>query len=74
MDVEPWQQDLFDELFLVYDDGERVYHEALVGIARKNGKSTMASVLGLYGLLAADHPRPGDLRRRRLTRPGPHRL
>lgn len=58
MHVEPWQQALFDELFLVYDDGERVYHEALVGIARKNGKSTVASVLGLYGLLAAQHGGP----------------
>jgi phage terminase large subunit-like protein len=58
MDVEPWQQQLFDELFLVYDDGARVYQEALVGVARKNGKSTMAAVLGLHGLLSADHPSP----------------
>jgi phage terminase large subunit-like protein len=58
MEVEPWQQDFFDELFLVYDDGERVYHEALVGIARKNGKSTVAAMLGLHGLLAAQHGGP----------------
>jgi len=58
MHVEPWQQKLFDELFLVYDDGARVYQEALVGVARKNGKSTMAAVLGLHGLLGADPPSP----------------
>lgn len=51
--LEPWQVDFLDELFLVYEDGERVYSEALLGIARKNGKSTIASVLGLYGLLAS---------------------
>lgn len=58
MAVEPWQQALFDELFLVYDDGERVYHEALIGLARKNGKSTLASALGLHGLLASPHAAP----------------
>lgn len=58
MKVEPWQADLFNELFLVYDDGERVYHEALIGISRKNGKSTVASALGLHGLLSAPHGAP----------------
>lgn len=58
MHVEKWQRDFFDELFLVYDDGERVYHEALVGVARKNGKSTMAAALALHGLLSADFPSP----------------
>ena len=58
MHVESWERDFFNELFLVYDDGERVYHEALVGVARKNGKSTIASVLGLHGLLSADFPSP----------------
>ena len=58
MTPEPWQQEFFDELFLLYDDGERVYHEAMLGIARKNGKSTMASVLALYGLLTADFHSP----------------
>ena len=58
MHVEPWQTKLLNELFLVYDDGERVYHEALVGVSRKNGKSTLASMLALHGLLAADHPSP----------------
>lgn len=58
MQPEKWEQDFFDELFLVYDDGSRVYHEALLGVSRKNGKSTMASVLGLHGLLSADYPSP----------------
>lgn len=56
--LEPWQREWLDELFLMYDDGERVYKEALLGIARKNGKSTVGSVLGLYGLLGSNENSP----------------
>jgi len=34
----------------------RVHREALIGLPKKNGKSTMASVLALYLLLADDEP------------------
>ena len=37
MEVEPWERDFIDELFLVYDDGENVYDEAMLGVARKSG-------------------------------------
>jgi phage terminase large subunit-like protein len=56
--LEPWQRAWFDELFLVYDDGERVYREALLGISRKNGKSTVSAVLALYLLLASGEQGP----------------
>jgi phage terminase large subunit-like protein len=56
--LEPWQRDFFDELFLVYDDGERVYDEALLGISRKNGKSTISAVVALYLLLASGEQGP----------------
>jgi phage terminase large subunit-like protein len=55
---EPWQQRFVDELFLVYDDGERVYREALLGISRKNGKSTLSAAIALYMLLAAGEMGP----------------
>jgi phage terminase large subunit-like protein len=56
--LEPWQQDFLDELFLVDQDGRRVYREALLGLARKNGKSTLSSALALYMLLAAGEQGP----------------
>jgi phage terminase large subunit-like protein len=56
--LEQWQQDFLDELFLVDQDGRRIYREALLGIARKNGKSTLSAALGLYMLLAAGEQGP----------------
>jgi len=51
---EPWQQGFLDEAFEVDPvTGLRVYSEVLLGIPRKNGKSTMASAIGLY-LLTSD--------------------
>lgn len=58
LELEPWQREWLDEVFLMYDDGERVYREALLGIARKNGKSTLGALLGLYGLLASNENSP----------------
>lgn len=51
--LEPWQREVLDELFLVDEDGNNVYREALLGLPRKNGKSTLMSAIALYGLLAA---------------------
>jgi phage terminase large subunit-like protein len=48
---EPWESKFLDELFLLDSSGKRVYKEALLGIARKNGKSTLGAELALYGLL-----------------------
>lgn len=55
---EPWERRFLDELFLLDDQGRRVYKEALLGIARKNGKSTLGSELGLYGLLGTPEYSP----------------
>jgi len=54
LELEPWQRDILDELYLVKEDGSFVYREALIGIPRKNGKSTLMSAIALYGLLAMD--------------------
>lgn len=54
---EPWQGDVLTELFLRDQrTGRRIYREALIGIARKNGKSTLAAEIALYGLLASGEP------------------
>lgn len=49
--LETWQRSFLDELFLVDEEGRRIYREALLGVARKGGKSTLAAAIGLYGLL-----------------------
>jgi phage terminase large subunit-like protein len=51
--LEDWQQEFLDELFLVTEDERLVYREAMLGIPRKNGKSTLMAALALYGLLAS---------------------
>ncbi|CAB4198356.1 COG4626 Phage terminase-like protein, large subunit [uncultured Caudovirales phage] len=56
--LEPWQRAFLDELFLQYDDGEQVYREALLGISRKNGKSTLSAAIALYMLLASGEQGP----------------
>jgi phage terminase large subunit-like protein len=56
--MEDWQHAWLNELFLVYGNGQRVYREALLGIARKNGKSTLSAALALYMLLASGEQGP----------------
>ncbi len=54
LDFEPWQAEFLDEAFEIDErTGLRVYREVLLGIPRKNGKSTKAGAIGLY-LLAGD--------------------
>jgi phage terminase large subunit-like protein len=48
VEFEPWQQAFLDEAFRLDADGRRVYRNVLLGLPRKNGKSTMASTLALY--------------------------
>lgn len=57
--LEDFQRDFADELFEVDPaTGLRVYQEALLGIPRKNGKSTLAAALSLYLLIADDEQSP----------------
>lgn len=51
--LEKWQRELLDELYLVDENRNYVYREALVGVPRKNGKSTLAAAIALYGLMAS---------------------
>lgn len=57
--LEPYQTDWLNELFLIDPEKRRlVYKEALLGIPRKNGKSTLCAALGLYGLIAMGEQSP----------------
>jgi phage terminase large subunit-like protein len=58
--LEPWQRAFVDELFAVDKHGRRIYTEGLLGIPRKNGKSTIASGLGYYMLTDAGDNEPGS--------------
>jgi phage terminase large subunit-like protein len=59
LQFEPWQQAFLNEAFEVDPHtGLRVYNEVLLGIPRKNGKSTMAAGISLYLLLADDEDGP----------------
>lgn len=58
LDLEPWQQEFVDEaLRLDPETGRRVYRQVLLGVPRKNGKSTLAASLALY--LAGADGEPG---------------
>lgn len=51
-----WQQRLILDLFELRPDGKRRYRTALIGLPRKNGKSSLCAALALYGLVADDEP------------------
>lgn len=56
--LEPWQREFVDEaLRLDPETGRRVYRQVLLGVPRKNGKSTLAASLALY--LAGADGEPG---------------
>ena len=55
--LELWQKAFISAIFgFVDDDGNRQYHEVLLIIGRKNGKSTLASAIGLYCMVADKEP------------------
>jgi phage terminase large subunit-like protein len=47
-----WQRDVIDEIYLLNRDGRRKHRTAVLGIARKNGKTQLAAALALYHLCA----------------------
>lgn len=49
--LRPWQRELLGHLYARRPDGRYRHRQALVGVARKNGKSALGAGLGLYGLL-----------------------
>lgn len=56
---EAWQQEFLDEAFRIDEaSGLRVYREVVLGIPRKNGKSTVAAGIALYLLVADGEAEP----------------
>lgn len=51
-----WQKRLLRDLFELREDGRRRYRQALIGMPRKNGKSSLCGVLALYLLLMDGEP------------------
>lgn len=58
IELMPWQQFILWNLFGWYksEDNTRLFREAYIEIPRKNGKSTFASGIGLYMLMADGEP------------------
>jgi phage terminase large subunit-like protein len=49
--LRPWQRQIMAHLLARRPDGRYRHRTALVGVARKNGKSALGAGLGLYGLV-----------------------
>lgn len=56
--LEPWERALVLALFELGLDGLRRYRWALIGLPKKNGKTTLAAAIALYLLLADGEPSP----------------
>ena len=52
--VTDWQADLLDALYERRPDGLLRYRRSLVGLARKNGKSLLGSLIALHGLIEGE--------------------
>jgi phage terminase large subunit-like protein len=47
----PWMREVVDDIYLLDDNGRRVRRTYLLGVPRKNAKSTLASALAVYHLI-----------------------
>jgi phage terminase large subunit-like protein len=57
--LELWEKALLATVFGFIDiDGNRKYHEAILIVGRKNGKSLVSSAVGLYLMVADGEPGP----------------
>lgn len=56
--LEPWEDFIVCNIFCLYrsDTHRRKYKSAHISVARKNGKTTLAAVLGLFALIADGEP------------------
>lgn len=57
--LELWEKAMLATVFGFVDiEGNRKYQEAILSVAKKNGKSLLASIIGLYMLVADGEPGP----------------
>ena len=47
-----FQKDLLRDIYLLDDEGRRKHRTYLLGLPRKNGKTSLAAALGVYHLIA----------------------
>jgi phage terminase large subunit-like protein len=59
LSLRPWQRKLLGSMFARRADGRYLHKTALVGLARKNGKSALGSGIALHGLFMG--PRGGEV-------------
>jgi phage terminase large subunit-like protein len=59
LQLRPWQRDLLGHVFARRRDGRLRHRQALVGVARKNGKSALGAGVGLAGLVLG--PQGGEV-------------
>jgi phage terminase large subunit-like protein len=53
--LRPWQRNLLACVYARRPDGRRRHRLALIGLARKQGKSAIGSAIGLHGLIMGDY-------------------
>ena len=51
-EVLPFQREIIEKIYETDKEGKRIVRTALVGLPRKNAKSTLAAALCVYGLIA----------------------
>jgi len=53
-EVLPFQREIIEKIYKTDEEGKRIVRTALVGLPRKNAKTTLAAALCVYGLIADD--------------------
>lgn len=54
-----WQREIFRHLLARRPDGRLRHRQSLIGVSRKNGKSSLTAALGIYGLMTG--PQGGEV-------------
>ena len=55
--VLPFQRDVINDIYRLDPEGKRLHRTYLLGLPRKNAKTTLAAALGVYHLIADDADR-----------------
>ena len=53
-----WQKEIIRELFELREDGSFKHHTAYISTPKSNGKTELAGMLAVYGLLGSGNPSP----------------
>ena len=53
-----WQKEIIRELFELREDGSFKYHTAYISTPKSNGKTELAGMLAVYGLLGSGNASP----------------